>query len=446
MSQTDDSPKSLTAVRFKLGIDEPAEQPDALGRNRIGYAPNLSTAELWERGRGVWKAKLTTVAECDLVILAHKGAVVLVGSVGGVTFHGDRIAVTGTPDPTHPLIGQPDPLDNASRNPVTYGEIRTVHPSATQRPYQAVLANAIDVLTEAARLRRPTYTQTASGKWEPDPDRTEQADWAEFVTLALTAAAANIGGVDDILSGRPGSWEAAGIETLLHSSVGADEHGLWEHRTEPILIRVSAQAVRDQFHDGPEPWKIDDEIDSQEDTELEQLEPLDWDAVYWAYTVSDHGDPTPRSADAPDWSWDAYRALLAHDGLTPEKITQIEKTLRELKPPFTAGSELGLPKDAAAQTVIYEREEREDEIRRKYAAARVRAEAERSRADGEFAAALRVALERELAALPGLAVPIDIEIDVAGANDSIPYAWGSFEWNLIERAAAGLQEESPSER
>lgn len=60
------SPAPLTAVRFKLAVDQPAPQPDPLGRERIGYRPGLSTAELWERGRGVWKAKLVSVAECDL--------------------------------------------------------------------------------------------------------------------------------------------------------------------------------------------------------------------------------------------------------------------------------------------------------------------------------------------------------------------------------------------
>ncbi|MBS1674870.1 MAG: hypothetical protein JSS74_13015 [Actinobacteria bacterium] len=69
------------------------------------------------------------MAECDLVILAHNGVVVLVGTVDGVKFAGDRIAVTGAPDPAHPLIGQPDPFDNASRNLVTYGEVRTVRPT-----------------------------------------------------------------------------------------------------------------------------------------------------------------------------------------------------------------------------------------------------------------------------------------------------------------------------
>lgn len=47
---------SLRAVRIKLGPDQPAPQPDPLGRDRIGYLQGLDPFELWERGRGVWKA------------------------------------------------------------------------------------------------------------------------------------------------------------------------------------------------------------------------------------------------------------------------------------------------------------------------------------------------------------------------------------------------------
>ncbi|WP_251442865.1 hypothetical protein [Microbacterium sp. USTB-Y] len=43
----------LTAVLFKLGVDQPAPQPDPLGLVWIEYAPDLSIAELWDRGRGV---------------------------------------------------------------------------------------------------------------------------------------------------------------------------------------------------------------------------------------------------------------------------------------------------------------------------------------------------------------------------------------------------------
>ena len=57
---------------------------------------------------------------------------------------------------------------------------------------------AIAVLTEAGRLRRdvlrpvdvPADGSLRDVRWEVDPTRSEQADWAEFVTLALAGAAA----------------------------------------------------------------------------------------------------------------------------------------------------------------------------------------------------------------------------------------------------------------
>lgn len=41
------------------------------------------------------------------------------------------------------------------------------------------------------------------------------ADIAEFVALALADAAEILGGPEQLLSHRPGSWEAAGVMTLL---------------------------------------------------------------------------------------------------------------------------------------------------------------------------------------------------------------------------------------
>ena len=58
-------------------------------------------------------------------------------------------------------------------------------------------------------------------------------DWAAFVTAALAGAAANVGGVDTILSGRPGSWEASVVGDVVRAAVGHDELALWRHRPEP---------------------------------------------------------------------------------------------------------------------------------------------------------------------------------------------------------------------
>ena len=118
-----------------------------------------------------------------------------------------------------------------------------------QRATADVLADAIRVLTEAARLRRVVLArdETASAAagqpvWAPT-GRTEQADWAEFVTMALAGAAANFGGVEAILAGRPGSWEADGVYQLLASTVGHEQQYLWEHRTEPLMIDVYVDEI-----------------------------------------------------------------------------------------------------------------------------------------------------------------------------------------------------------
>lgn len=108
-------------------------------------------------------------------------------------------------------------------------------PEETPRGWAEVMADAIAVLTEAGRLRRPVHEEI-DGEWRPSPTRTEPSDWAEFVTLALAGAAANIGGVEKALSGRPGSWEAEGVRNLLRSTVGDDPAQLLAHRTEPVRV------------------------------------------------------------------------------------------------------------------------------------------------------------------------------------------------------------------
>jgi hypothetical protein len=112
-----------TAVRVRLGPDIPAVVNDALGRERVGFREGLSTHEVWLRGRGVWKMQPDRVLTSQLLIIANAGMVRMVGTIDGVTIHGDRVAIIGRPLPNHPLIGKPDPLDNTSQNPVAYGDL-----------------------------------------------------------------------------------------------------------------------------------------------------------------------------------------------------------------------------------------------------------------------------------------------------------------------------------
>jgi hypothetical protein len=111
------------AVRVRLGPDIPAVANDALGRERVGFRERLSSHEVWLRGRGVWRMQPDRVLTSQLLIIANSGMVRMVGTIDGVTIHGDRVAIIGRPLPHHPLIGKPDPLDNTSQNPVAYGDL-----------------------------------------------------------------------------------------------------------------------------------------------------------------------------------------------------------------------------------------------------------------------------------------------------------------------------------
>jgi hypothetical protein len=65
-------------------------------------------------------------------------------------------------------------------------------------------------------------------------------DGAEFITHLLATVAANLGSTEAVTAGRPGSWEAAGVEGLLRSTVGYNDEYLLTYRTEPIEIVVNS--------------------------------------------------------------------------------------------------------------------------------------------------------------------------------------------------------------
>lgn len=116
--------------------------------------------------------------------------------------------------------------------------------AAIPRPYREILHDAIAVLTEATRLTNQPMRQNGSGGWEPDPDPRAALpiDWAEFVTLALAGAAANVGSIEKILAGRPGSWEADVVRHALQASV-FDNKDLLQHRTEPVVVDLWVEEV-----------------------------------------------------------------------------------------------------------------------------------------------------------------------------------------------------------
>jgi len=65
-------------------------------------------------------------------------------------------------------------------------------------------------------------------------------DGAEFIAHLIATVAANLGSSDAVTAARSGSWEAAGVQDLLRSTVGYDDEYLLTYRTEPVEIVVNS--------------------------------------------------------------------------------------------------------------------------------------------------------------------------------------------------------------
>ena len=165
--------------------------------------------------------------------------------------------------------------------------------AAADRGWDEVLADAVRVLTEAARLRRPALRQGDGGGWEPHPIQTEPADWAEFVTLAVAGAAANVGSAERALEGRPGSWEADAVRNMLLSTVGEDRAELLRHRTEPIRVVLRPAEILSDLGYADLYDESRDILRAEQDRHL------------WRYRLGDDGAWSPLDSGAPAWA-DAF--------------------------------------------------------------------------------------------------------------------------------------------
>jgi hypothetical protein len=233
-------------VRIRISHDQPAPQPDALLRSRIGYptqpdslhADRPTLADLWERSRGVWKLSATRVVDAKLVVIVYNDIVRLVAEPTGVTIHGDRVALTGVPTFDHPLVGQLDPVPSASRNPVGYGWLddgqypkgpwapRPTPPTATLRDF----GEAIDALTRLAVVSEADFRGI--------PRRSEFATTAANV---LAHVAANLGGVDELLGGTHSTVFTTAIRQLIDEVPGTEN--LLSFRTAPVTLPFSADVA-----------------------------------------------------------------------------------------------------------------------------------------------------------------------------------------------------------
>lgn len=298
--------------------------------------------------------------------------------------------------------------------------------SATQRPAAEVLADAIRVLTEAARLRRPVFERDADGAWREHPTLTQQTDWAEFVTHALAGAAANIGSIDAALAGRPGSWEADAVRTLLHSTVGYVEQYLLEHRTEPLHVVVNVEQILTDLEIAELYDDAEAALDQMQDAALAHL---DYVPYYWTYTRDDNGQFVADDPNAPAWSIEAWR-----DSLAAEQRTT-EEWLDELQQCLLRGTALGasIIKSPEAARAAAQLAEQEDAISAdfdaRFAALRAQRDREWATYTDAFAANIRDETARRY---PG--VPVEIELCLTGAPDAASDDYASPEVVLIEHA------------
>jgi hypothetical protein len=100
----------------------------------------------------------------------------------------------------------------------------------------ATVGQAIEVLTALARQTRVRGEGTPSAAVEP-------VDFADITAQVLTAVAANLGGVETLLAGRPGSWEADLVRQLVNGTAGYRPDDLLSWRTEPVRLEFDADDV-----------------------------------------------------------------------------------------------------------------------------------------------------------------------------------------------------------
>lgn len=110
--------------------------------------------------------------------------------------------------------------------------------SSTQT--QEFIAQAIASLTAAARTTRTIGQSTPNEHAEP-------ADFGEVACHVITSVAANLGGVETLLAGRSGSWEASYVRQIVQSTAGYEPEELLRYRTEPVRLFIDAEDAFEHF-------------------------------------------------------------------------------------------------------------------------------------------------------------------------------------------------------
>jgi hypothetical protein len=102
------------------------------------------------------------------------------------------------------------------------------------------------------------------------------SDFGEIACQVITSVAATAGGVETLLAGRPGSWEADYVRQIVLSTTGDQLEELWRWRTEPLVLYLDVAATFDDL--GIEDL-YDENLDAAVDAEIAADDAGDPDAA-----------------------------------------------------------------------------------------------------------------------------------------------------------------------
>lgn len=96
------------------------------------------------------------------------------------------------------------------------------------------------------------YTETVAALTRAAMQRNTDGtpfDFSNFLATALTATAANVGGPDRLIAGRPGSWQSSCVDGLVRGTAGTERDDWAWFRTQPIVVRLNvAELIEDEQH------------------------------------------------------------------------------------------------------------------------------------------------------------------------------------------------------
>ncbi len=72
-------------------------------------------------------------------------------------------------------------------------------------------------------------------------------DFAEWLAHVLAEVAGQLGGSDELIIGRPGSWEAALVDRLVKGTVGYDDQYLPKPAGKAKLTDAQVRQIRDRY-------------------------------------------------------------------------------------------------------------------------------------------------------------------------------------------------------